>query len=335
MGLVKDETILVYDLGGGTFDVTVCRVANRQFDVLATYGSTNLGGKNFDERILAFVAQEFRAKHGCDPLDDAEAMGELYSRVVRAKHQLSTMEITSVTVAANGKRLAVPITRAEFEALSRRYVSQSKIGVAEALKQAQFGYNDIDRVLLVGGSTRMPMIARELAQEFGRQPETVGNPDEVVALGAAIEAMRLKTLQGETQVRSGLGDFVVKDIVSHSLGIHAYREGFDQPINKILIARGSRIPCDKTYQFRTANANVTALRVIVYQGESEQVQDCLLVGQFVLSALPAGRAADMPVDVTIICNENGIVEVKAVDVSTQKEAKITVDYSQLRDKDGT
>jgi molecular chaperone DnaK len=323
VGTVKDETILVYDLGGGTFDVTICRVSNLQFHVLATYGSTNLGGKNFDERILEFVSNEFKSKYGFDPKEDPEAMGELYSRVVRAKHQLSTLETTSVTVAANSKRLSVAVTRAEFEALSRRYVANSMIPVAEALKMAHLGYKDIDRVLLVGGSTRMPMIARQLSHEFGKAPETIGNPDEVVALGAALEALRLDTKEGDTRALSAYGDFVVNDIVSHSLGIHAIRAGAGQPINKILIPRGSKIPCEKTYQFRTATENVTTIRVIVYQGESEQVQDCLLVGDFMLSGLPMGRAADMPVDVTIICNENGIVEVKAIDGNTGTEAKTT------------
>lgn len=328
-GAVKDETILVYDLGGGTFDASVCRVSRGKIDVFATSGSTNLGGKNFDERILEFVSNEFTSKYGFDPKEDPEAMGELYSRVVRAKHQLSTLETATVAVAANGKRMSVAITRAEFEALSRRYVGESKMVVAEALKLANYGYDDIDRILLVGGSTRMPMIARALSQEYGKQPETVGNPDEVVALGAAMEAMRLNTNQDENRTLSSFGNFVVYDIVSHSLGIHAHRIGSSQPINKILIPRGSKIPCEKIYQFRTAGENVTAIRVIVYEGESEQVEDCLLVGEFMLSDLPAGRAADMPVDVKIICNENGIVEVKAIDVNTGIAAGTTVDYLEL------
>lgn len=329
IGRVKNETILVYDLGGGTFDVTICLVSNLQVDVLATYGSTDLGGKNFDERILEFVSNEFSLRHGFDPKQDKEALGELYSRVVRAKHQLSTLDSTTVAVTANGQRLSVPITRAEFEALSRRYVGQSKVTVAETLRQAQLGYKDIDRVLLVGGSTRMPMIARELSQEFGKPPETLGNPDEVVALGAALEAARISTGRGDTSSQNALGGFVVYDIVSHSLGIHATRADSGKPINKILIPRGSKIPCEKTYQFRTAGDNVTTIRVIIYQGESEQVNDCYRVGEFILSGLPEGRTANMPIDVTIICTENGIVEVRAIDVESKKEANTTVDYVQF------
>jgi molecular chaperone DnaK len=327
----RPETVLVHDLGGGTFDVTICRVDSREITVLATDGDSNLGGKDFDDRIIKFVAEQFQQNHGIDPRQDRACQTDLRERAVRAKHQLSTMERASIALQVVGKHGQIEITRQQFETLVRPLLVRIEMALGSALRSASVGYNDIDRVLLIGGASRMPMIKRMLSGRLGRPVEFSMNPDETVALGAAIEAARVQLKTGDTglteRAKEEIANLVVFDVLSHSLGVQATRFGSQQPVNKIIIQRNSRIPCEVKETFYTSTADATSVRVVVYQGESEKVEDCLRVGEFVLSGLPPGRPRGMPVVVSIICNENGIVEVQAVDQQTGTAAQTTVNYA--------
>lgn len=319
----KPETILVYDLGGGTFDATICHVDGNQISVRSTVGFPELGGKDFDNLILRYVAREFKKAHGLDPMDDTDVLGDLRERVVSTKHRLTSLEQAKILVLAHGKRHSVTITQRQFEELSNRLLTRTKMRLNTAFNDANLGLADVDRVLLTGGATRMPMVRRMLSSYFGKSIPGIGNPDEIVALGAAIWAQE----KVEAEKDSGLSEFekissvVVVDVLSHSLGIEARRPGDYNVINKILLRRNTQLPCETRQTFYIDNEDATAVRLTVYQGESEDTSACRRVGDFVLTGLPPNRPEGLPIELSLTANEDGIVELFAVDRQSGKSIR--------------
>lgn len=329
----QPETVLFYDLGGGTFDVTVCRIDPQRVQVLASKGVYKLGGKDFDDAILRYVVKAFQSEYDIDPLTDDEMALDLRVRVIRAKHQLTSMERAQVLVMAHGKRLPVELTRRTFEDISKRLMRYTQIVMNDVLRDAgPLGLKDIDKLILVGGSSRMPMVRRTLDGYFGRPVLLASNPDEVVALGAAVMADRMQRERGGVLDEIGqdsIGGLEVIDVLSHSIGVQARSTHTGQLRNKILICRNTPIPHETTEVFFTDGDHRTSLRIVVYQGESSDLADCIRVGEFTLADLPPGRPRGMPIEVSVKCNENGIIEIHARDQETGKKAMISVNYGSF------
>lgn len=327
--LQQPGTMLFYDLGGGTFDITACRMDKHEIHVLASEGHVELGGKDFDDLILQLVSDKFHAAHGLDPRSDVVTSGELRERVIRAKHLLTSKEQAQILVVAYGKRLSVEITRSEFENVSKRLMRHSQVLVNSVLEQSGLGLNDIDKVVLVGGSSRMPMVKRTLSGYFSCPVMLAANPDEAVALGAAVIANRAAQENnggGYGASPNIVGGIAILDVISHSIGVQAKSATTGRQMNRIVIPKNTRIPYEAKYLFTIDRDDATSLRVVVCQGEYERLEDCTLLGEFILSELPPGRPRGTPIEVYVKCNENGLIEIRAVDPQTGRSAKINVNY---------
>jgi molecular chaperone DnaK len=321
----KNETILVYDLGGGTFDVSVLDVGDGVFEVRATAGDTRLGGDDFDQRIVDYVADEFRKDQGIDLRKDKQAMQRLREAAEKAKIELSSVVQTSInlpfiTADAEGpKHLDVTLTRAKFEDLTRDLVQRTEEPFKRALADAGITANDVDEIILVGGSTRIPAI-QELVKRLGggKEPNRSVNPDEVVAVGAAIQA---GVLGGEVK------DVVLLDVTPLSLGIQTLGDMFTK-----LIERNTTIPTRKSETFSTAADGQTAVDVVVYQGERQLASQNKLLGRFQLTGIPPAPRGIPQIEVTFDIDANGIVNVSAKDKATGKEQRITISGAGTLDK---
>jgi len=321
-GLDKKDTrtIAVYDLGGGTFDVTILEIDDGLFEVKSTNGDTFLGGEDFDMRIVNHLAEEFKKEHGTDLTRDKMALQRLKEAAEKAKIELSSASQTEInqpfiSMGANGQPLhmVTKLTRAKVESLVADLIKSSMKPCAAALKDAGLAKGDIDEVVLVGGMTRMPKVIAEVTAFFGKEPHKGVNPDEVVAMGAAIQA---GVLQGDVK------DVVLLDVTPLSLGIETLGGVFTR-----LIDRNTTIPTKKGQIFSTAEDNQSAVTIRVFQGEREMAADNKILGQFNLENIaPAPRG--MPqIEVTFDIDANGIVSVSAKDKGTGKEQQITIQAS--------
>jgi molecular chaperone DnaK len=322
-GLDKKEarTIAVYDLGGGTFDITILEIDDGLFEVKSTNGDTFLGGEDFDMRIVNFLADEFKKEHGVDLTLDKMALQRLKEAAEKAKIELSSAaqtEINQPFISMNSNtgqplHLVVKMTRAKLESLVADLIKASIKPCQAALKDAGLSTSDIDEVVLVGGMTRMPRVVEEVTKFFGKEPHKGVNPDEVVALGAAIQA---GVLQGDVK------DVVLLDVTPLSLGIETLGGVFTR-----LIDRNTTIPTKKSQIFSTAEDNQNAVTIRCFQGEREMAADNKILGQFNLEHIPPAPRGMPQIEVTFDIDANGIVSVKAKDKGTGKEQAITIQAS--------
>jgi molecular chaperone DnaK len=324
------ETVMVYDLGGGTFDATIMRVEGKDIRIVATDGDHQLGGKDFDDILMKHAVVEFEEEHGFDPTTDPYVAGELRSQAEKVKHQLSQRSRTRLVLRGGGKASRIMVTRDHFASLIKTKLDITRTLIRSVLRDASLQPGDIDRVLLIGGSTRIPAIGEMLTQYFGFPPDNSVNPDEAVSLGAALMAAKkvldVKPEDVPPPVAQKVGGLQITDVTSHSLGIEAYVPGTEKRINSILIPRNSPIPVEVSKEFITTAPGQTAIKVTIYQGESQDPALCNPIGDFFLSGLPLNRPPGCKVRVTVSCSGAGVVNVTAVDIETGKETSTQVSY---------
>ncbi len=317
----QSQTIAVYDLGGGTFDITILEIDDGLFEVKSTNGDTFLGGEDFDMRIVNYLADEFKKEHGVDLTGDKMALQRLKEAAEKAKIELSSSQQTEINqpfismdkTSGTPLHLVMKLTRSKLESLVADLIKRTMKPCMDALKDAGLAKGDIDEVVLVGGMTRMPKVIEEVTKFFGKDPHKGVNPDEVVALGAAIQA---GVLQGDVK------DVVLLDVTPLSLGIETLGGVFTR-----LIDRNTTIPTKKSQNFSTAEDNQNAVTIRVFQGEREMAQDNKILGQFNLEDIPPAPRGLPQIEVTFDIDANGIVSVGARDKGTGKTKNITIQAS--------
>jgi molecular chaperone DnaK len=315
----KAGTIAVYDLGGGTFDVSILEIGDGVFEVKSTNGDTFLGGEDFDMRLVEYLADEFKKEQGIDLKKDKLALQRLKEAAEKAKIELSSATQTEINLpyitadASGPKHLALKLTRAKFEALVDDLIQKTVEPCRKALKDAGLTASGIDEVVLVGGMTRMPKVQEVVKQFFGKEPHKGVNPDEVVAIGAAVQA---GVLQGDVK------DVLLLDVTPLSLGIETLGGVFTR-----LIDRNTTIPTKKSQVFSTAEDNQTAVTINVFQGEREMARDNKSLGRFDLTGIPGAPRGIPQIEVTFDIDANGIVNVTAKDKATNKEQQIRIQAS--------
>ncbi len=315
----KDEQIAIFDLGGGTFDISILEIGDGVFEVLSTNGDTHLGGDDFDQKIIDKLVKDFKDNEGVDLKEDRTALQRLKEAAEKAKIELSTSEETEINIpyitatSAGPKHLKVKMTRADLEKLTADLIERTVKPCEKALKDAKLSASDIDEVILVGGMTRMPAVVKKVKEIFGKEPNKGVNPDEVVAIGAAIQG---GVLGGEVK------DITLLDVTPLSLGL----ETLGGVMTK-LIERNTTIPVEKKQIFTTAADNQPAVEIHVLQGEREMAEDNKTLGRFILDGIPPAPRGIPQIEVTFAIDANGILNVSAKDLATNKEQKITITAS--------
>ncbi|MEK7150971.1 MAG: molecular chaperone DnaK [Patescibacteria group bacterium] len=315
----KNEKVAVYDFGGGTFDVSVLEISEDTIEVKATGGDTHLGGDDFDQKIIEWIVAEFKKQSGIDVTRDTMALQRLKEAAEKAKHELSTtveheINIPFITSDASGpQHLLLKFTRAKLEELVSAYIEKSVQITAQVVKDAGFAVSDVNEVILVGGQTRMPAIVEAVKKLFGREPNRSINPDEVVALGAAVQG---GILQGDVK------DILLLDVTPLSLGLETFGGVFTR-----IIEKNTTIPSAKTQVFSTAADQQTSVEIHILQGEREMAAGNKTLGRFILDGIPPAPRGTPQVEVTFDIDANGILSVKAKDKATNKEQSVRIEAS--------
>lgn len=315
----KDEKIAVFDFGGGTFDVSVLEIGDDVIEVKSTDGDSHMGGRDIDQKIIKWIAEEFKKESGIDVLEDPLAIQRLDEAAEKAKHELSSTSETEINIpfitsdSSGPKHLLIKMTRATLENLAREFIDRSIEITKRAIKTSPFGFSDIDEIILVGGQTRMPAIVSAVKELFGKEPNKSINPDEVVAIGAAIQA---GIMQGDVK------DVLLLDVIPLSLGIETLGN-----VATKLIEKNSTIPTSKSQTFSTAVDNQTSVEIHVVQGERPMAADNKSLGRFILDGIPPSSRGVPQIEVSFDVDANGILNVKAKDKSSGKEQSIKIEAS--------
>lgn len=322
----KNQTVFVFDLGGGTFDVTIIKIDGYQINMLATNGDHRLGGKDWDDALINYVSQEFQKEHGLDPLDDPQAYQDLQNRAVQAKIALSQRPKAKMFCTYSGKTSTVEITREKFEELTLHLVEKCRSLSEYVLQEVNMNWQEIDTILLAGGSTRMPMIKNMLEQLTGKKLCEDVNPDECVALGAAYQAGILM-FEGKVTpnpAMNKLANIQINLINSHTLSTALWNSNTRSRYKYPMIKKMTRIPSQIIDYFYTIDDNQTAVLIEVFEGEAEALEDCTLLGECLLGGLPS-RPKGQKIEVTFNYNENGMLEIHSKDVATDIKANAVIE----------
>ena len=328
----KDMKIVVFDCGGGTHDVSILEFGAGVFEVLATNGDTHLGGDDFDKALVDYLVNDFKADKGVDLSKDSMAHQRLREAAEKAKIELSSSTSTDINLpyitVIDGvpQHLVMNLTRAKFEQLTDALVKRTIVPCEQALKDANLNASDIDEIILVGGSTRIPAIQEAVKKFFGKEPSKGVNPDEVVAMGAAIQGAILNR-------EEGVGDVVLLDVTPISMGIEAHNQ-FDPEGRMVkIIESNTTIPCKKSQTFTTAVDNQSVVTIVVLQGERTYAKDCKVIGTFNLEGIAPARAGVPQIEVSFDVDANGVLNVSAKDKATGNEQKITISNNNLSDEE--
>jgi molecular chaperone DnaK len=326
--LSGDETILVYDLGGGTFDVSIVQIDQKLIKVIATDGDHELGGKDWDDRIAAYLGQQFYQDHGLDPLEDTESFQDILTRTESAKKQLSVRENVKVSIVHGGEKESYDLTRDQFVEMTRDLMERTRSLTEQVLRDSGLGWPDMTGVLLVGGSTRMPMVHRYVETMSGKKPLPGVNVDEAVALGAAIQAyMDTAEKNGSPSMFTLKANRKTRDVMSHSLGMVAENENRAQYINSIILPKNTPIPCTETrpYQIRTGRNRENKVEVYMLQGENDSPLKCNMLGKYVFPDISHAANQVAILDIQYQYDRNGVVSVSAVQRETKANLPLTVE----------
>jgi molecular chaperone DnaK len=327
----EQRTVLVYDLGGGTFDVTLVRLSRGRFQTLGIEGDVRLGGKDWDDRITNHVATLFQKQFGEDPRSDPQSLAALHAAAERAKRTLSKLQQATITCTHAGHLLTVPLTRGEFENLTRDLLVRTRLTTEQLLRRAGLGWDRVDRLLLVGGSTHMPMTQQMLRELSSKEPEQALAVSEVVARGAALHAgIRAARdpedgLMLDEAVRANLAQVIEINVNSHSLGIEVKQQ--KEKLNDILIPKNTQLPTAASRVYRTVSENQQRVRVKVLQGEAHQADACISIGECWIDELPANLPKYAPIQVRCGVGSNGLIDVMALDMTSGKMARTTLHRS--------
>ncbi len=318
----EDLTVMVYDLGGGTFDVTLLNLATRDIRTLATDGDVQLGGHDWDLRLLDHVAETFKSRYGDDPRESPFSYNRLLAACVEAKHTLSARQKAKVRVEHGGRSEDIEVGRAKFEELTADLLERTAYTCRQLVSTARMDWSQVHRVILVGGSTRMPMVSRMIQQLTGRQPDHTVNPDEAVARGAALYASY--TL-AKREAGGGPTQFEVTNVNAHSLGVEGIDPDTMRKTNIVLIRRNSQLPARFTEKFVTKSEGQRSIVVQVLEGESSLPTECTAIGRTVIRDLPAGLPQGWPIEVTFEYGTNGRLSVHAVVPGTHREVQLALE----------
>lgn len=328
----KDMKIVVFDCGGGTHDVSILEFGSGLFEVLSTNGDTHLGGDDFDKALIDYLVNDFKTDKGIDLSKDPMAYQRIREAAEKAKIELSSSTSTDINLpyitVIDGvpQHLVMNLTRAKFEQLTDALVKRTIVPCERALKDANLSASDIDEIILVGGSTRIPAIQEAVKKFFGKEPSKSVNPDEVVAMGAAIQGAILNK-------EEGVGDVVLLDVTPISMGIEAHNQ-FDHEGRMVkIIESNTTIPCRKSQTFTTASDNQSAVTIVVLQGERTYAKDCKVIGTFNLEGIAPARAGIPQIEVSFDIDANGVLNVSAKDKATGKEQNITISNNNLSDEE--
>lgn len=327
----QEKTILVYDLGGGTFDVTVVRYTGISFKVLATDGDVMLGGLDWSRRVVDQVAEQFQKKHGLDPREDPETMMQLTQECETAKRELSSKAQAPISVYFKGKSLTVSLTRGDFERVTADLMQRTRDTTELVMQQAGVGHGELDEVVLVGGSTHMPVVVTMLREVTGKEPSRKVVPEEAVARGAAIHAaiLEAKATGGSSRLAQAVNQRLravnTIDVNSHSLGVRITDpNNRERKLNHIMIPKNTSIPYSITQRFVTNSPNQQRIHICVLEGDALDPEACTTIGDFRIYNLPPNLPAGSPVEVTYMYDKNGRISVQAREVNSNSEASTEI-----------
>lgn len=327
-GIKNEEIVMVYDLGGGTFDVSLVQINSKETNVLATAGDHNLGGKDWDDRIASFLGNKFEEMHGVNPLDDCETFNEILIQAEKTKKSLSTRDSIRITVQHKGNKSSIELTKLKFEELTKDLMERTIQLCDEVLKDKNMHWEDITGILLVGGSTRMPMVVNYVKRMSNKDHLTGINVDEAVAQGAAILAsIKMEEKTKNNLKKSSLGFRQTKDVMSHSLGMIAISQDQKKYINSIILPKNCHIPSEATrpYQLKASIKNNNSLDIFMTQGETDDPKSCCYLGKYHISNIPSVDNNPIILDITYKYDSNGMVQVEAKNRSDKNILHISVE----------